>query len=325
VPLAWAIVLVLVVAALGIGVTAGYYELRPATTPGSIHVTDDLGRSVTTPYQPSRVAVLAPSDLDVMVRLGLRSDVVAIGCAAPTPAGLAEDYSPDQVALWHLTPSMCVADLPLDEEQLVNVSADLVLAATIDDLNDLFTYSVTYHIAVMVLQPATLSGILVDDSLIGTIYGVTAAADALNDQLLRELANATAIQTILLDNGTPLPSVLLTYGVDSNGYYTFGPSSFGQSLVEFASAASISASSSYAYPELAGEQVLAANPHIIIYGTGYGYNESVYATGPFWSSFPAVQNGNISGIDSNLITEPDPTMILVGLPALLAILHPNLL
>lgn len=323
VPLALFIVVILVVAGAAVAVTAGYYALHPASpsSPGrTLTVTDDLGRTVTVPVDPSRVAVLSPSIMDIMFRLGLRSHVVGVDCYAPALGGLSDDYSPDQIALWNLSSSMCVEIGPaFDAESLVNVTPQLVLASTIVSVAAVEEITNTLGIPVVMLQPPTLSGILVDVSLVAEIFGVTSAAQALNGQLAEELYNVT-----VLDNSVPsFPTVLLTYDADSNGYWTFGPSTFGESLIELSGGASISANATIPYPELSPGQVLVADPQWIIYGVGFGLNESTYAGGPLWSEIPAVQHGNVSGIDSNWFTEPDPTMILQGLPALIAILHPS--
>ena len=326
--LAWVVVLLLVVVGGAVAATAAYYELRPAsspppahsTTPHTVNLTDDLGRSVTVPYDPDRVVVLGPSIMDIMFRLGLRSHVVGIDCYAAALGGIAEDYSPDQIALWNLSSSMCVQIGPtFDAESLVNVTPQLVLTSTILSVGDVEEISNTLGLPVVILQPPTLSGILVDDSLVGEIFGVNSTARAINAQLSLELYNATEIDSTLYT----LPTVLVTYYTDANGYWTFGPSSFGESLVELAGGASISANSTLAYPELSPEQVLVYDPSWIIYATGFGLNESSYAAGPEWSDFTAVQDGNLTGIDSNWLTEPDPTMILSGLPTLLAALHPD--
>jgi len=326
VTLSWLVVALLVTAGAAIAGTAVYYTVRTATAsngpvpPGHLSVTDDLGRKVVVPYDPARVVVLSPSIMDIMYRLGLRSHVVGVDCYAAVDGGLSDDYSPDQVANWSLSSSMCVQIGPaFAPDTLANLTPELVLASTIVSVADVETISTTLGIPVVMLQPPTLSGILVDVSLVGEIFGVGSVATTLNGELSAELYNATQIDNSLLS----LPTVLVTYSVDSNGYWTFGPGTFGESLIEFAGATSIGANSTTPYPELSPAQVLVANPSIIVYGTGFGLNESTYTGGPFWSSFNAVKDGNVSGIDSNWLTEPDPTMILSGIPALLAIFHPS--
>jgi iron complex transport system substrate-binding protein len=314
VSMTWVIVIVLVVAGAAIAATAAAYALTSTTsTPGSIHLTDDLGRAVTVPYDPSRVVVLSPSIMDIMYRLGLRSHVVGVDCYAPLgSSGLGEDYSPDQVALWGLNASMCVQVGPtFAPETLVALSPTLVLASTIVSVAEVEQITSQIGIPVVMLQPPTLSGILVDDSLVAEIFGVQTTANTLNAQLSAALYAATN----LTSNEYVLPTVLVTYSVDTNGYWTFGPGTFGQSLIEICGGSSIGANSTTPYPELSPAQVLVDQPQYIVYGTGFGLNESTYADGPDWWQFAAVQSGNVTGIDSNWLTEPDPTMILSGIPA----------
>ncbi|MFZ1022674.1 MAG: ABC transporter substrate-binding protein [Thermoplasmata archaeon] len=319
------VVALLVVAGVAVAATALYYELQPSTTPGNLVVTDDLGRTVTVPTDPARVVVLSPSIMDSMFRLGLRSHVVGVDCYAPSLGGLSDDYSPDQISLWNLSSSMCVQIGPtFDAEQLLNDSPQLVLASTIVSVADVETISVDFHIPVVMLQPPTLSGILVDITLLGEIFNIPSKASALNVQLQSVLGAANGFQQNLTDNGSQFPTVLVTYDVDSNGYWTYGPGTFGQSLIELASASSISANATFPYPELSPEVVLASTPDFLIYGLGFGLNLTYYQQfGPEWSQISAVQDGNAVGINSNFLTEPDPTMILDGLPQLVEILHPG--
>jgi iron complex transport system substrate-binding protein len=321
VSMAMLVVAMLLAAGVAVGATAAYYELRPAASasgPGHVGVTDDLGRRVTVPTDPSRVVVLGPSVMDSMYRLGLRSHVVGVDCYAGS-GGLSDDYSPDQIQLWDLSPAMCVQSGPtFDLEQLLNLTPQLVLASTIVSVANVEAISQAHGIPVVILQPPSLSGVIVDEELLGTIFGVSGAASALDAQLTGELANATTIDA----NLSSFPTVLVTYSVDQNGYWTFGPTTFGQSLIELAGGASISANATLAYPELSGEQVLASDPEYLVYGTGFGQNESTYASAPFWSDLGAVKDGHAIGLNSNWLTEPDPSMILEGVPALLALLHP---
>jgi len=324
--LSWFVVGLLVAAGVAIAGTAAYSSLRSTTspglpvTPGNLSVTDDLGRTVKVPHDPARVAVLSPSVMDIMFRLGLRSHVVGVDCSAVADGGLSGDYTPDQVSLWGLSSSMCVQVLPsLAPEMLENLTPDLVLASTIISVAQVEAISSTLGFPVVMLQPPTLSGILVDVSLVAEIFGAPTAASSLNGALSLELYNATEVGLGL----AKLPTVLLTIDADPNGYWTYGPGTFGESLIEIAGATSISANATTPYPELSPAQVLVANPSVIVYGVGFGLNESTYAAGPFWSDFSAVQNGNVSGINSNWLTEPDPTMILSGIPALLAAFHPS--
>lgn len=333
VPVALFAVVLLVVAGASVAVTAAYFELRPSPAPaGSLLVTDDLGRQVAVPPDPTRVVVLAPSITDAMVLLGLRDRIVGVDCGIPSDGGITEDYNASQILDWNLSPSMCVETSPsVDIPDVLNASPQLVLASTITSVSDVETMSTVYGLPVVMLQPSTLGGIEVDVQLLGQIFDVPTAAGALVAQLQQVLAGVQAGVVQLESNYSyVLPTVLLTYyaspaGSPSPGYYAFGPGTFGESLIEFVGASSISANSTLPYPELSGPQVLYANPTAIIYGTGFGLTlANTYSLGPDWSSLGAVSSGQVYAIDSNYITEPDPTMVLVGLPILLDLLHPGL-
>jgi iron complex transport system substrate-binding protein len=324
VALSWVIVLALVVAGGAIAATAAAFALKPAPSspgaPETVNVTDDLGRHVTVPYDPSRVVVLSGAIMDTVYRLGLRSHVVGVDCyAAPGASGLSAAFSADQIALWQLNASMCVEVSPsFAPETMAALDPQLVLASTIISIAEVEEVTSELHIPVVMLQPPTLSGILVDDSVVAAIFGVSAAATTLNDELTSALYNATNLTA----NVYTFPTVLVTYDTDPNGYWTYGPGTFGESLIEICGATSISANATTGYPELSPAQVLIDDPQDIVVGTGYGFSVSTYASGPDWSDFSAVANGNVTGLDVNWLTEPDPTMILEGIPALEAVFYP---
>ncbi len=329
VPVALFAVALLVAAGAAVATTAAYFELRPTPpTPGTISVTDDLGRTVAVPTDPARVVVLAPSLTDTMVRLGLGGRIVGVDCGTPAAGGLSQDYNASQIASWHLNESLCIEASPnVNIDEVLNASPDLVLASTLTSLSDVEEMSTTFHLPVLILQPSTLGGILVDVSLLGEIFASPAAPPLVN-QLQGVLGTAQTIVTNLTNAGSALPTLLLTYyaspsGSPNPGYWTYGPGTFGQSLIDVVGASSIGANSTLPYFELTGPQVLNSDPWVVIYGTGFGVELSSYQQGPDWANLPAVEAGRAYGIDSNLLTEPDPTMILEGLPLLIDLLHPG--
>lgn len=330
IPAALVAVAVLIAAGAAIATTAAYFELRPSgpPAPGTVAVTDDLGRTVNVPVDPSRVVVLSPNIVDSMVRLGLRERVVGVDCESAAFGGLTGDYSPAQITSWNLTSALCVQVGPtLSVEDLLNKTPQLVLTSTIVSLSDIEEISSTYGIPVVTLAPATLGGIVVDVELLRTIFPSAPGAELVGE-LQRSIANASALSSALAANGTAFPTVLLVYYVTpaaspSPGYWTFGPGTFGESLVEAAGGVGIAANSTVAYPELSGAQVLAADPQVLLYGTGFGLDLSTYQGAPDWGNLPAVAAGHDYPIDSTLITEAGPTMLLEGLPQLTALLHPG--
>lgn len=328
-------VVILVVAGVAVAGTAAYFEFRPtppAHVPPGSHTTgvvDDLGRQVTVPVNASRVVVLAPSVMDIVARLGLRSHVVGIGCQ-PTPAsGILSEYSPNQTAAWGLNASMCIQDFPtLNVEEVVNRSADLVLASTITSAASVETLTTTHNIPVVLLAPSGLEGIIGDVALVAQIYPDDALASPLVAQLHTTLTNASKLDANLSTNGVPAPSVLLTYYFDTGGYYTYGPGSFGDALIALAGGVNVVASAPLLYFEMNGTTVLNDQPNVIVYGTSWndaalvsGQTPAVWnaASGaPYWSQL----NGTKQAIDVTQLTEAGPTLILT-LPLLEHWFHPD--
>jgi iron complex transport system substrate-binding protein len=326
-------VMVLVTAGVAIAATAVYFDLRPtpgpAAGPGRTTVVDDLGRAVNVPLNASRIVVLAPSVMDLVYRLGLRDRVVGVGCTVGTSGGIENEYSPNQTALWDLSPSLCVTDFPsLDTSGVALLTPELVLATTITSVGDVTTLTSTYGIPVVIIAPSTMDGIVGDVRLLAEMFPSSApVANSLEASLEDTLVNATDFDAGLSTNGTPIPSVLLTYGFYAGEYYTYGPGTFGQSIIDLAGGSSIAAGLPLEYAGLNASAVLLDQPTVLLYGTSWndeylvgGQTPSVWAsTAPYWGQL----NGTKIPIDVTLVTEPDPTMVL-ALPWFLHDLHPTL-
>lgn len=328
------VVAVVLVAGAAVGSTAVYYALHPTGSTNSggnstTTVVDDLGRTVTVPLRPTRVVVLGPSIVDSLVLLGLRSSIVGVDCSSAAFGGILGDYTPGQVAAWNLSSRMCITAYPsLYPPQILNLTPQLILAASIVSESTMESFQTTYGIPVVFLAPSTIGGITYDVQVLNTIFETGLVGAHLVQELQRTIQQATGFVTNLTDNGTALRSVLLTYYVvpsgGYSGYSTFGPGSFGQSLLDLAGAVNIAGGTDQGqYPSLSGSQVLSANPSVIVAGYGFGVTNSSYSAGPDWSSFSAVVHGNVSYVDVTYMTEADPTMVL-WIPTLAAILYPGI-
>ena len=206
-----------------------------------------------------------------------------------------------------------------------------MLATTITSAASVEQLSVTFGLPVVMLNPTTLQGIVSDVQLVSTIFpSVSSTANALVSSLNVQLNNASNFDSNLSTNGVVLPTLLLTYYYDQGGYYTYGPDTFGQSLIDALGAVNVAGDSPLVYYELNGSVVLEDNPQVILYGTSWNDawlvgNEtpSEWASptygAPYWSQL----NGTKVALDVTLVSEPDPTLIL-DLPWLLHAVHPTL-
>jgi ABC-type Fe3+-hydroxamate transport system substrate-binding protein len=317
----------LVVATLVVGaaLAGGIYLLyRSETAPmaGPIHVIDDAGRNVTLAHPAQRIVALQPSVMDILFRLGLRDRVVGVDCGAAAEGGVYADYTPGQVTNWSLQNVPCIVWLPsLDIPAIVALQPDLVIGATGIAITSLDQITDTYGIATLYLNPANLSGIGHDVSLVAALTGT----EATGRDLCAAMNASLSEDSQAVSNLSSRMRILLTYYADTGGYYTFGPGTFGNALVTAAGAVSITATDTQANEgEISGTYVLAADPEAIVVGVGFGWNVSSYAIGPDWADFPAVQQGHVYPIDATLISEPDPSMIF-GIATLIHLLYPTLL
>jgi iron complex transport system substrate-binding protein len=319
IPPAFVIVIVVIVAALSVGATATYYQLKNQAPQGSINVIDDAGRNVSVSAPPQRIVVLSPSAMDILYRLGLRSHVVATDCGLASYGGRLADYTPAQIRLWNLSDLACITWQPsLDIQSIVALNPDLVVGASGVNIASLDTISTADHIPSLYLNPATLVGIFYDVEIVGKL---TQTASQASDIVTSMTQSLDSVESSLI-NATA-PTVLVTYYADSSGYWTFGAGTFGNDMIVQAKAVSISSNNTLGEPEISGSYVLAANPDDIIVGTGFGLNVSAYGAGQDWSSLGAVQAGHVYGIDVTILTEPDPSMVF-GVTTLAQLLHPNI-
>lgn len=333
VPKAVLAVAVLVAAGVGVAGTAVYYDLHSPSSgpagPGNVTVVDDLGRVVTAPVNTSRIVVLAPSVMDIVYRLGLRDRVVGVGCTPSIEGGIDNEYSPNQTALWNLSAGLCVTDYPeLDTERVAQLDPGLVLASTITSATDVQTLVTTYRLPVVILAPSSLAGVVGDVALVARLFpGTGTAATALEAVLQESLYNATSFDSNLSTNNDTIPAVFVTYGFYAGTYYTFGPGTFGQSLVELAGGSSISSGVPLEYYGINATAVVAADPAVVLFGTSWNDPYLVAGQTPVvWNttapSWPELTGAKIP-VDVTVLTEADPTMVL-ALPWFLYYLHPTL-
>lgn len=322
------VVAILVTAGIAVAGTAIAYNLLPHHA-GEVTVVDDLGRKVDAPLNATRIVVLAPSIEDIVYRLGLSDRVVGIGCTVGEAGGMQNEYTPNQTSLWGLNDSMCITDFPtLDTEKVASLQPQLVLAATITSDAAVQQLTNTYGLPVVILSPSTLQGIVNDVAIVAQLFPTIAStATSLEVSLDAAIVNATNFDSYLSNNSVAIPTVFLTYGFYSGEYYTFGPGTFGQSLVDLAGGDSISAGLPLAYEGVNATAILADQPQVIIYGTSWNdpwivanQTPTVWASeAPYWSQL----NGTKIPIDVTILTEADPTMVL-ALPWYLYYLHPTL-
>lgn len=287
----------------------------PATQPpteapteeASLTFVDDAGREITLDGIPQRIVSLAPSNTEILFAVG----------AGPQVVGRDEfsDYPPQAAQIDSVGGSMGEFSV----ETIVSLKPDLVLAAEINTpelIHQLEDLGLTVY---YLRNPTTLEEMYTNLETAAALTGHD-VSDLVESLKARVAAVDEKIATV-----TERPSVF--YEIDASDPakpWTYGPGTFGDLLIERAGGVNIGSVASDPYPQLSLEQIVVANPSIIVLGDAmWGVTvESVQAR-PGWETIAAVQNGSIFPIDDNLISRPGPRLV-DGLEALAKILHPEL-
>ena len=280
--------------------------LPPTAEPGATLV-DDAGRELTLNGTPERIVSLAPSITEILFAVGAGAQVVG--------RDEFSDYPAEAAAIQSIGGSFGEYSV----EGIVALEPDLIIAAEINTpelIQQLEDLGLTvYYLA----NPTTLEEMYVK---LETVAGLT-GHDA------TELVDSLKARVAAVDEKiAPLsarPNVF--YEIDATDPakpWTYGPGTFGDLLIDRAGGVNVGNVATDPYPQLSLEQIVTANPSIIILGDAiWGVTPESVVTRPGWDVIEAVQSGNIFPIDDNLISRPGPRLV-DGLEQLAKLLHPDL-
>lgn len=267
---------------------------------------DDAGRTITLAGIPQRIVSLAPSNTEILFAIGAGDRVVG-----------RDEFSeyPEEAAS---IPSIGGSMGEFSAEAIVALEPDLVLAAEINTpelIHQLEDLGVTVY---YLRNPTTLEEMYTNLENVAKLTG--------ND--VSELIESLKARVAAVDEKiAPLsfrPAVFYEIdATDPNKPWTYGPGTFGDLLIERAGGFNVGNVAFDPYPQLSLEQIVVANPSVIILGDAmWGVTVESVQERAGWESIAAVQNDAIFPIDDNLISRPGPRLV-DGLEALARILHPG--
>jgi len=269
--------------------------------------TDGLGREVTLSAPAKRVVSLAPSNTEVLFAVGAGEQIVG--------RDEFSDYPAEAAAIDSVGGSMG----EYSAEAIVALEPDLVLAAEINTpelVNQLESLGVTvYYLS----NPHTLEEMYTNLEIVAALTGHDAT------ELIDSLKARVAAVDEKIASTSERPSVFYEIdGSDSAKPYSYGPGTFGNLLIERAGGFNIGSEATDPYPQISLEQIVVADPSIIILGDSmWGVTSEAVIAREGWSTIAAVKSSQIFPIDDNLISRPGPRLV-DGLEALAKILHPGL-
>jgi iron complex transport system substrate-binding protein len=292
--------------------TAAPTEAPPAPTSSaaSVTITDVAGRTVTIGATPEHLISLAPSTTEILFALGLASKIVAV-----------DDFS-DYPAEAKGLPKIGGLNGAYNFEQIVALKPDVIFAAgitapeAIKKLEDL-----KLNVVVVGAEKTSFESVFADIALVGKATGqpeqATQVTTAMQDQL-------AALKTTL---ATAQTKPLVYWELDATDPakpYSVGPGTFVGDIIALAGGENAFAQAESPFPQVSAEQVVAANPDVIILSdAAYGITVESVLKRPGWQVIAAVKQQRVAPIDDNLVSRPGPRLV-AGLEAAARIIHPEL-
>jgi len=283
-------------------------KVPSAPARGKISVIDDLGQRITLPGPATRIVAIEPSNAEIALDLGLKKDLVGVDASvfqyAPNPWK-------NEVRGIH---SIGASFPAVSEEAIVAVHPDLVISGTgVDGLSGL----AKFHIPVLYLDPTSIQGVYHDMILVGKVTATSAKAKVLVSRLEAEVQS---IHHQVVTETKKRPTVFFDLG----GLYSAGPKSFINSLIHLAGATNVVDSFSHkAYPQVTAEQVVRADPDVIVVdpeGTTVAKEEALAG----FSSIRAVIHHRVYALPQpSYVDQPSPGLVL-GLKEFARIFHPGI-
>jgi iron complex transport system substrate-binding protein len=274
------------------------------TSSGPARVIDETGREVIIPPSPERIISLAPNITEILFTLGLDREIVGVSTHCNFPE--AAKRKP-RVGSY----------ISLDFEKILSLRPDLVLATGAGNTIEMVERLEKLGFPTYVIYPKNFDGILASIRHVGQILGRDKEAQEIVSNM-----QARRQRVIELTRGLPRPRVFLQIG--EAPIVTVGKGSFADDLIHLAGGENITAGDGKMYPRLGLEEILRRAPEVIIISSmnPRGSYDKVLQEWARWKTIPAVQNGRIHLVDSDLIDRPSPR-IIDGLEEMARIIHPE--
>lgn len=286
-------------------------EAASSTLPDSppLSLTDSAGRTVEIAAVPQQIVSLAPSTTEILFAIGAGPRIVAVDTFSDFPAEAAN------------LPKIGGTNLTYNVEQIVTLKPDLVMAAGITPINTVNQLA-DLGLTVVVLGSAetSIDNVFADIELTGRITGQRTQAEQVVAGMRQKYEQTSA----RVAQATSKPRVYWELdATDVTKPYSVGPNNFVNDLITLSGGVNIFAEVDSPYPQVGSEQIVAANPEIILLADAeYGITTESVVSRPGWNVIGAVQQSKIFPIDSDLATRPGPRVI-DGLEAVARLIHPE--
>ncbi len=270
----------------------------------NLKVIDEVGREVIIPHPPQRIVSLAPNITEILFSLGLDEEIVGVSihCDFPEKAK---------------TKVRVGSYISLDFERITFLKPDLVIATGAGNTREMVDRLERLGFPTYVIFPKNFNDVLKSIDHLGRLVGREKEAMGIIQGMKQR-----SRRVIELTQGLPRPKVFLQIG--EAPIVTVGKGSFADDLVHLAGGENIAGKERGMYPRWGMEEILERSPEVILVTSmnPKGDYQRVLQEWSRWKVIPAVKNGRVHLIDSDLIDRPSTRMI-DGLEEIARLLHPE--
>ena len=265
---------------------------------------DEVGREVAFPFPPKRIVSLAPNITEILFSLGLDEEIVGVSihCNFPEKA-----KSKVRVGSY----------ISLDFEKVTSLKPDLIIATGVGNTRDMVDRLGKLGFQTYVIYPKNFDDILKSIAHIGQVVNREKEARSIIEGMRKR-----SQRVIELTKSLPRPKVFIQIG--DAPVVTVGKGSFADDLIRLAGGENIAKKEKEVYPRFGMEEILKRSPEVIVISSmnPKGDYQKILQEWTRWKTIPAVKNGRIHLIDSDLLDRPSPR-IIDGLEELAKVLHPE--
>ncbi len=263
-----------------------------------------MGRLVSVPTNPTRIISLAPNITEILFALDAEGRIVGVTEFS--------NYPPEAQKL----PKVGTYIKP-NIERMVELSPDLVIATADGDKEGEVKKLDSLGIPVYVINPTDIKGIIETIREVGDLIGSTDEATELTMEMEKRISDVKERVSKY-----PKVRVLLELGIDP--IITISSGTFQDDLIGLAGGINIAAGERVRYPRFSIEEVIVRAPDVIIITSMTSVEDHGQGIKRWsrWETIPAVRDGRIYVLDSDIIDRPSPR-IVDGLEVLARFFHPE--
>jgi len=276
----------------------------PPSHSSSQQFKDEVGREVIVPFPPKKIVSLAPNITEILFSLGLDQEIVGVSIHCNFP-----EKAKSRVRVGSY--------ISLDFEKIVSLRPDLIIATGAGNTRDMVERLDRLGFPTYVIFPKNIEDVIRSVGHLSQLVG----REKEGVDIIQEMKRRRE-RVVELTQGLPRPRVFLQIG--EAPVVTVGKNSFADDLIRLAGGKNVAGNEKERYPRFGMEEILKRSPEVILISSmnpGGNYQRVVQEWSR-WKTIPAVKNGRIHLIDSDLIDRPSPR-IIEGLEEMARILHPE--